>query len=118
MQDHPVDIIETDATGEVVWVGLKLEIEQPVLYWKDIKALKAAANMAMARIDRHGGSGGVKLRVRSGPNVGDDVILAAKNVCLDMIEFNCRNPLHFNTNTTCKEYVNIIIYKMIEVEKG
>ena len=119
MQDHSVDIIQTDATGEVyMWVELTLEIEQPVLYWKDIKYLKLAANMAMGRIDRHGGSGGVKLHVRSGPNVGDDVILAAKNVCMDMIEFNCHNPFYFNTNTTCKEYVNIVISKIVEVEKG
>ena len=82
--------------------------------------------MVMARIRRHGGSGEVKLQLRCGPNVGDDVILAAKNVCLDMIEFNCRNPPHMIEfkcldrieNTTCKEYVNIIIYKITEVEKG
>ena len=50
--------------------------------------------------------------------MGDDVILAAKNVCLDMIDYNWWYPLHFNTNTTCKEYVNTIYYKMSEVDKG
>ena len=136
MGDHLVVNIERDANGgKVLWVGLTPEIKNsiiamtPVWYPEDRFDLKARTDdKVKAKMCERGytGSGEICLRLTSGPNVGDDVILEARDYCLGKITHNCRNPphkfefkrLHRIENPTGKKYLHTIINKISEVARG